>query len=116
MSSPSTPSPSPSLLTTIETDLSAAGAWLKTELVDDATVVWNVLKTTFYAVTVAQGKIVIDLLEEIEADVLAGKSIEEIETDLLGMAEGEELEALEGIASSDIQAIIASFKSTKAAA
>lgn len=101
------------LLVTIGQDIRSIGGWLEEEAEKDGLLLWQLLKTTFQNFTAGQFKIVHDLLGKIEEDVLSGKSLEDLETDLLNLASTEELELLESIASSDMQAIISMFKSAK---
>jgi hypothetical protein len=103
------------LITTIETDLEAAGNWLETEALGGATALWNVLKVAFILVTSEQAQVIIDVFNKVQSDASAGKSLEQIETDMLQVASAEELVILQQAGSQIIQGIVAFIQASNVA-
>jgi len=105
-----------SLITTIETDLTAGENWLKDELVTTATGVWEILKVVFEALTVQQAQVILDVLGKVQTDATAGKSLEEIETDMLNTATADEAALLKAAGSQLIQGLIALVQASSVSA
>lgn len=105
-----------SLLKTIEDDLSKGVNWLEGEAVAAGTLLWDIVKGSFSAFGPGEVQILNDELAEFDKDELAGLSIEEIESRLLTRLGAEELALIEKIASNDLQAFLAAWKSHQAGA
>jgi len=99
-----------SLVGTIESDIKEAGQWLVTTGEGVALFLWDTVKALVIGLTEAQAQVVANVLNRLDTDAMAGKSIEEIETDVLNEAVVNELAILKTIASNTLQAVIASFK------
>ena len=67
-------------------------------------------KTLFFAFTKDQAQILMNVVNRLETDVIAGKSIEQIETDVLNEAVAEELAEIIKIKSEAVQAFLALTK------
>jgi len=100
-----------SLIDTIKEDLSAAIAWVENEAEIVGEELLTVGKVAVEFIFSSQAKVILDLLNKIEAD--AGKSIEQIETDLLAVADADELAILKQAGSQLIQGLIAFAKATQ---
>lgn len=100
-----------SLIDTIKEDLSAAIAWVENEAEIVGEELLTVGKVAVEFIFSSQAKVILDLLNKIEAD--AGKSIEQIETDLLAVADADELVILKQAGSQLIQGLIAFVNAAK---
>ena len=100
-----------SLLDTLKADLEAAVTWVENEAETVGEELLTVGKVAVEFIFSSQAKVILDLLNKIEAD--AGKSIEQIETDLLAVADADELAILKQAGSQLIQGLIAFVKATQ---
>ena len=108
ITTPSTPN---TFLGTVEADFKV---WLgEAEALGEglALNMWGLFKTLFGAFTTDQFQIALNVLNRLQVDALAGKSLEQIESDMLNEAVADELGELTKIGSNALQSIIALFKS-----
>jgi len=105
----------PALLQTIESDLEAAGNWLKNEALAGGVALWNVLKIAFLLVTSRQAQVIMDVYARVQADETAGKSLEQMEMDILQRATADELAILKDAGSVIIQGLLAFIQANQRA-
>lgn len=103
------------LIDAIESDLEAAGDWLKREALDGGIALWNIVKIAFMLVTSRQAQVILDVYARVQADESAGKSLEQIEQDVLQTATEEELAILKDAGSLIIQGILAFIQANRSA-
>lgn len=101
------------LVDEIKSDLVAFEQKVESVAVEVAVEIYEVLKVAVVFIGSSQARVILDLLQKIEEDVLARKSLEEIETDLLQIATTEELSILKASGSKLIQGLIAFVQASK---
>ena len=95
------------LLSTIETDLTAAWGDLSALVEVDALVLWGDFKTILTSMQPSQFAILKGLVETAIKDVAIGDNISQIETSVLNQAAQQEIPWLEQLGSATLQAVIA---------
>ncbi len=98
------------LLSTIESDLSAGVSYLETEAEEAGLALWNIFKGAFIALEPAEAAILTTVLGNAVTAAGSGQSIEQIETAALNTTVTSEQAVLAKAGSGIIQTVIAGIK------